>query len=174
MSEQPASLENFEAWFGEPLRRLMRDRDSGFAVAMIAFPLLERYLKQRSRSEPNKPPFNTELLRVFPELTTVKNANLFWSIYRHGLLHNVALSRGTHWLSHDKPIVEVQKDGKVWLNPKLFAKRVLKLIRDDFTTFESGIPLPQVFPVTELASGGVAYLSYVGTGMPPGRSSYDG
>ena len=170
MSEQATSRENFEAWFGVPLRRLMRDPGSGLAVIMVAFPLLERYLRQRAKSEPNKPPFNKELLGALPELGNLRNANLFWSIYSHGLLHHVAFSRGTYLLSHDKPIVEVRKDGAVWLNPNLFAKRVLKVIRDDFSTFDRGIALPRAIPVAAPVSRGVAYLPYVGTGTPTGRS----
>ena len=170
MSGQAKSRDNFEAWFGTPLQRLMRDRNSGLAVAMVAFPLLERYLKQKSQSEANKPPFNRALLDVLPELQTVKHANLFWAIYRHGLLHNLSPLRGTHWLSHDKPIVEVQEDGRVWLNPNLFAKRVLDVVRNDFEVFEAGVPLPEVMPFSELAPGGLKILTYIGTGAPPGRS----
>jgi hypothetical protein len=138
---------------------------------MIVFPLLERYLKQRAQCEPNRPPFNRELLQILPELTTIRNANLFWSMYRHGILHNVAISRNTHWLSHDKPIVEVQSDKQVWLNPNLLAERVLNVIRSDFSMFENGIPLPQVFPIFEQQKLGMgSYNSYLGTGTPPGTS----
>jgi hypothetical protein len=161
---------NFESWFGSPLGALKGNRDAGFVVAMVAFPLLERYLKQKTREEPNTPRFNRELLTVLPELQSEADAKLFWSIYRHGLLHNVALSRKTHGLSHDKPIVEVSSDGKVWLNPDLFAERVLDIIRADFNTFVQGVPLPQVYPPQpQSVFGSVSW--YQGTAMPPGGNT---
>jgi len=166
---QPASnRENFEKWFGQPLTKLMEDDDCGFAVVMIAFPLLERYLRATTRSEPNTAPFNQALLKVLSELQTEKNANLFWAIYRHGILHNVALSRETHGLSLSKPIVEVWPNGKVWMNPKLFATRVVDTIRNDFSRFEAGVPLAQPQQVNEGIPGTPAFSSYWGTGMPPG------
>jgi hypothetical protein len=135
MSDPSTSRENFELWFGKPLATLLADEHSGFAVVMIAFPILERYLRATSGAEPNSSQFNQALLGVLPELKDTKNANLFWSIYRHGVLHNVALSRETHGLSSIKPIVEVWPNGKVWMNPNLFAKRVLDTIRNDFARF---------------------------------------
>ena len=167
MSDLSSSRENFELWFGKPLATLMADDHSGFAVVMIAFPILERYLRAMSRAEPNSPQFNQALLGVLPELQDAKNANMFWAIYRHGILHNVALSRETHGLSHIKPIVEVWPNGKVWMNPNLFATRVLDTIRKDFTRFEAGVPLPQPQQVFEGAPGTPSYTSYWGTAMPP-------
>lgn len=168
MADQSSSRENFELWFGKPLTTLMADKHSGFAVVMIAFPILERYLRAISKAEPNSPPFNQALLSVLPELADAKNANLFWAIYRHGILHNVALSRETHGLSHTKPVVEVWPNGKVWMNPTLFATRVLDTIRKDFSRFEVGVPLPQPQQVFEGTPGTPSYTSYMGTGMPPG------
>lgn len=167
MSDLSSSRENFELWFGKPLATLMADDHSGFAVVMIVFPILERYLRAMSRAEPNSPQFNQALLGVLPELQDAKNANMFWAIYRHGILHNVALSRETHGLSHIKPIVEVWPNGKVWMNPNLFATRVLDTIRKDFTRFEAGVPLPQPQRVFEGAPGTPSYTSYWGTAMPP-------
>jgi hypothetical protein len=168
MANLSSSRENFELWFGKPLATLMADDNSGFAVVMIAFPILERYLRAMSRAEPNSPQFNQALLGVLPELQDLKNANLFWAIYRHGILHNVALSRETHGLSHTKPIVEVWPNGKVWMNPNLFGKRVLDTIRNGFTRFEMGVPLPRPQQEFEGAPGTPSYTSYWGTGKPPG------
>ncbi len=167
MSDLTESQRNFEAWFGTVLAKLMHDRDAGFVVVMVAFPLLERYLTQRSGRKANTDQFNKALLTVFPELKTEQNANLFWSIYRHGLLHNVALSRESHGLSHDKPIVEMALDGRVWMHPNLFAERVLNTIRADFATFEKGVPLPTVSPIYGKAPEHNHYSAYQGTWMPP-------
>jgi len=162
-----SSRENFESWFGEPLARLMADENAGFIVVMVAFPLLERYVRSKSKCEPNTPRFNQALLRVLPELQDETNANLFWAIFRHGILHNVALSRETHGLSHTKPIVEIWPNAKVWMNPNLFATRVLETIRSDFSSFEGGVPLPQPQQVFEGMPGTPSYVSYWGTAMPP-------
>lgn len=172
---QPASnRENFEKWFGEPLAKLMEDDDCGFVIVMIAFPLLERYLRAITRSAPNKSPFNQALLKVFGELQTEKNASLFWAMYRHSILHNVALSRETHGLSLSKPIVEVCPSGKVWMNPKLFATRVVDTIRNDFYRFEAGIPLAQPQQVIEGIHGTAAFSAYWGAGMPPVAGNNNG
>jgi hypothetical protein len=167
MKSDATTRDNFEAWFGAPLAKLMADQDSGFAVVMIVFPLLERYLRAVTKAEPNSTAFNRALLNVLPELTDEKGANMFWAIYRHGILHNVALSRETHGLSHAKPVVEVWPNGRVWMNPNLFAERVLAAIRADFTRFEIGVPLPQAQRVVEGIEGTPTYVSYLGTSMPP-------
>ena len=38
--------ENFQAWFVKPLKKLYKNPDAGFPIMMIAFPLLERYLRR--------------------------------------------------------------------------------------------------------------------------------
>jgi len=168
MNDQSDNRTNFEAWFGSKLTALMSDREAGFVIVMVTFPLLERYLRQKSRGEPSTDKFNRALLQVLPELKDRPSANLFWAIYRHGLLHNVALSKESHGLSHDKPIVEVGPNEKVWLNPNLFAERVLVTIRNDFTTFEQGVVLPQVSPLQPKGDVSVTNTVYYGTSMPPG------
>ena len=170
MSQHSSNRANFEAWFGAQLSALAGNRDAGFVVTMICFPLIERYLKQSSRSEPNTDPFNEALLVALPELLSRENANMFWSIYRHGLLHNVALSKESHGLSQDKPVLEIEANGQVWLNPDLFAERVLSLIRNDFTTFERGVSLPTVAPIYGVVPPTENPSLYFGTGMPPGGS----
>lgn len=159
--------DDFELWYGQPLAQLMASEHAGFPVVMIAFPLLERYLRQKSQAEPNTPPFNRALLAAVPELTTEAHANLFWAIYRHGLLHNVALSRESHGLSHAKPIVEVWPNDKVWLNPNLFAERVLAAIRSDFAVFEQGIPLPKAATFSEFSASFQPGGTFAGTSFQP-------
>lgn len=168
MSQTHDNRINFEAWFGSQLSALAGNRNAGFVVTMVCFPLIERYLKQRSRSEPNTKPFNQALLCALPELQNCDNANIFWSTYRHGLLHNVALSKESHGLSHDKPILEIHPNGQVWLNPDLFAERILNLIRNDFTTFEGGVSLPVVAPIYGIVPPFENQAIYLGTGMPTG------
>lgn len=167
MSEQSDNRRNFEAWFSSQVKTLIRDRDAGFVIVMVTFPLLERYLRQKSLSNPKTNKFKDALLGILPELGNRANAELFWRNYRNNLLHKVALSEESHGLSQDKPILEVCANGKVWLNPHLFAERVLATIRNDFDTFEKGVALPQVFPLHEQPTTSSAYSIYLGTGMPP-------
>ncbi len=39
-------LANFRAWYVDTLNQLYPRRESGIAVLMLSFPLLERYLRQ--------------------------------------------------------------------------------------------------------------------------------
>jgi|SRR5471030_1474556 len=143
--------ENFQSWFASNIRKMAADRSAGFIVAMVCFPLLERYLRQLTKAEPKSPKFIAALLRLIPELESIENAKTFWIVYRHGLLHDITMSRETHGLTHDSKIVEMRTDSKVWLNPEIFSERVLTIIEKDFDIFESGSPLPtvSVYPIIE-------------------------
>ena len=159
--------DNFRAWFAAQIRKLAPDRDAGFLIAIVSFPLLERYVRQLTNAEPKSGRFIVGLLQVFPELQTVESAQTFWTTYRHGLLHNVTMSRESHGLTHDSRIVEVQSDGKVWLNPVLFAERILERIETDFETFERGNPLPTVSIYGRIPEHDGAPNYYLGTATPP-------
>jgi hypothetical protein len=156
-----ARLDNFKFWYKDVMIRLFADRDAGFVILMTVFPLLERYLRQKVKLG-NKAPlndrFHDQLVNCFPELVCKDNAKNFWQVYRNGLLHEVTLStedrkgKGmpTGWLSNDKPSIEIELDGSFFLNPVDFAKRVLTLIEDDFSTFETTThPSPDPLPTVE-------------------------
>lgn len=160
---------NFRSWFTSQLAKLTPDREAGFVIVMISFPLLERYLRQKTGAEPKSPKFTERLLKIFPELGGRDKAQAFWTGYRHGLLHNVTMSRQSHGLTHDKPVVEIESNGKVWLNPPLFAQRVLDTIEGDFATFERGTPLPTVVAVASPPGPQGFSNIYLGTGTPPRR-----
>lgn len=166
MSDQ----ENFEAWFGSPLEALTKDSNAGFILAMTAFPLLERYLRRKTGCEPKQEPFREALLNVLPELKTLKNAEAFWGSYRHGLLHQVLLNAETDWMSHATPIIEMRPEG-VWMNPKLFAERVLETIRGDFATFALPRALPRVKSVAVASGPGYGAIPVPPTVMSTGGGS---
>ena len=153
---------NFEEWFGSNLERLIRDPTAGFICAMVAFPLLERYLRRVSNDEPSSLAFNNALLQFMGELGTVKAANQFWGVYRHGLLHTAELKRSGDWLSHETQIVTQQGD-HFCMNPAKFAERVLEKIRLDFDKYALQ-GLPQVEAVTVPSTLGVSGSTYIGTG----------
>lgn len=163
--------ENFESWYKKVLESLYPHRDAGFAILLIVFPLLERYLRLKTglTSDQNlSDAFFDELARLFPELGTRSTARNFWHIYRNGLLHELTLSRQarsgalmpTGSLSHDKPMISIEPDGRMWLHPKEFAQRVVTTIESDFTTFQgvltSSSRLPTVKAKPEAASLGTA------------------
>ena len=161
------SRENFRAWFTSQINKLIPDREAGLVMVMIVFPLLERYLRRQTRAKPKSPLFVTGLLKVLPELRTIEAAKKFWWNYRDGLLHNVTMSRASHGLTHDTAIVTVEANGKVWLNPILFAQRVLDVIEADFEVFVGGQPLPRVTVYETEPQPGGAPIRYLGTSTFP-------
>jgi hypothetical protein len=109
---------------------------------MITFPLLERYLREKSQSyEENNlnNKFHEELIKIFPELNTFENSKKFWKIYRNGILHQATLS------SQDKKLrgcltklsnsIHIDIGGTIYIYPKNFSKKVIMTIENDFNTF---------------------------------------
>jgi hypothetical protein len=141
----PAPLENFRAWFVDVLEQLYPIQTAGFAITMIALPLLERYLRQRANltAEDDRltPAFYRELLTLFPELETQTQAKDFWQVYRNGILHQVAFSQKTSALpagalTHTDIGISITPEGDFRLNPADFAKRITAQILADFRAFE--------------------------------------
>jgi hypothetical protein len=128
--------QNFECWYKKPLAMLYPDRDCGFVILLVAFPLLERYLRHKSGSmdQKLKPPFYHELGKLFPMLKPDIRGR-FWDIYRNGLLHQI-VPRSRASLSHDKAVIEFENDGTISIHPVEFAQRVIEAIESDFATFE--------------------------------------
>ena len=140
--------QNYIRWFKEIVRGLCQLENGGFAILMVTLPILERYLREKSRvyeSPRLEAPFYTELLRVFPTLSSEQEARNFWQIFRNGLLHQATLSRATTkgitmpagLLSADAPAVDVDKSGIFLVNPRKFADRVFGVIDSDFGVFEA-------------------------------------
>jgi hypothetical protein len=136
-------VENFKLWYADIIRGLYSTRDAGFVIVLVTFPLLERYVRQKTDlSEDHlKPRFYKELVRLFPVLENETSATEFWNLYRNKLLH-IVTSKG--WLSHDLPASIIIDNGKFKLHPVEFAKQVLKIIEDDFTTFEGTLAIREV------------------------------
>lgn len=162
--------DNFRSWFTAQFLKLSPDREAGFIIAMASFPLLERYLRRSTKSAPKTPRFIAGLLKTFPELGSPEAAHAFWTTYRHGLLHNVTMSRESHGLTHESAAVQIDANKKVWLNPVLFAEKVIATIEADFETFESGDSLPTVNIYGRVPEQIGVPSYYLGTGMPPNGS----
>jgi hypothetical protein len=153
----------FEDWYKKILKSMYPKEEAGFAILMIAFPLLERYIRVKTSTSSDSgftEKCYLELLQVLPELDTVSEAEKFWQIFRNGILHEVNLSGkkrsgavvpvGT--LSQNTAILKIESSEHC-INPNLFAQRVIRTIEDDFTNFEDpkGIltPLPTVKKYTD-------------------------
>lgn len=156
------NLNNFRSWYVNILNELYSKEDAGFTILMISFPLLERYLREKSGVHEGNlnDSFHNELQTVFPALTTLETAKQFWHVYRNGLLHQVTLSmkdrKGiqmpTSWLHKEVDILKIDNSGDFWVHPVKFAKKVIEVIENDFTTFEgqhsANHPLPRIHPIT--------------------------
>jgi|GEM_PF-3422388 len=174
---------NFETWYKKVLELLYPHRDAGFAILLLAFPLLERYLRHKKGLKPDQSltdPFYDELVLLFPVLKDNATARNFWQVYRNGLLHEITLSRQTRsgapmpvgWLSHDKPMITIETDGSMWINPPDFAQLVVATIELDFITFEGAMlstPLPTVKsqPAATSSAASPAHRPILGTNTGP-------
>jgi len=150
--------ENFNNWYVNILRNLFTNQNAGFIILMVAFPLLERYLREKSgiHEDEIKDKFYAELLKVFPELDSEDKARDFWQVYRNGLLHQVTISlknrKGVQmplgWVSSDVGPFIIYHEGNFWVHPSNFAENVIRIIENDFSTFEGlhsvNHPLPVV------------------------------
>jgi hypothetical protein len=145
----------FDNWFAEPLALLNTQPHGAFAVLMLALPLTERYLREKSgcREGDLDDRFYTEFVKLFP---TVANdlAKKFWHCYRNGLLHQATFSRQNRkgvimpqaWISSRLPItpaiINYDPANDVFvLLPKEFSEEIVRVIRADFHAFlGSGSP----------------------------------
>ena len=164
----------FNEWFRNILENLFENRNAGLIVAMVAFPLLERLLREKSGTHEDvrlNERFFVELRKIFPELVDDATAGRFWHTYRNGLLHQVTISlqpkggiksKGAY-LSYDVEKLEIH-DGRFILNPINFAKRVIEEIENNFPTFEaphsSLHPLPNVIDIGPTICGTGAPFSW--------------
>jgi len=160
--------QNFEAWFPSIIEPLYETRAAGFAIAILAFPLFERYVRQRVGLRADQTiddRFLAELIRLIPGLANVGQARHFWTACRHGLLHQATLQIQTSSgqplprfaLTHDIPSVFEENEGVFLVHPVLFAKRTIELIRADFATYAGQAHVGPSLPTVEaLAFYGVA------------------
>jgi hypothetical protein len=162
-------LTNFRAWYSQTLEKMYPDRNAGIAVLMISMPLLERYLRSKVGCAPDQPlsdAWHDGLREIFPALANGVVAKKFWSVFRHGFLHQATLSLKTMGgtplppgeLTHDidEPIL-VQADGSFVLHPVLFSKRVIATIEANFATFVgAGTESPKLARVASAGSNTAA------------------
>jgi hypothetical protein len=157
---------DFENWFVNSLKDLRDNGDAGFIFALVAFPILERYLRNKSgcpEGKPLTPEFFSNLVKSLPEISGKERD--FWDCYRNGLLHQVTFPKAKLvdkkagiWVSlpsagisghGSKPVYIEPKTGGFFLNPIKFFDHVTTAILSDFSVYEeankpSHYPLPRV------------------------------
>jgi hypothetical protein len=144
-----SNYDNFNAWFKDILEVLYSNRNAGFAILMVALPLLERYLREKSGIHEgnyydNNDNFYKELAVVFPDLKCVQDAKDFWQAYRNGLLHQVTISKKRKsninisyvGVSHDLTTIVSKNWNYFLVNPVKLAKHVIEIIEKNFFAFE--------------------------------------
>lgn len=168
MDGEGSDRENFERWFGEPLEILGSHPHSGFASMMISFPILERYLRNKTGHGPDELEFQSGLAKAIPELGNSQSAKTFWLKYRHTLLHYGAFQQAQYGFADANELILILENGDMRMNPELFARRVLEIVRSDFGTFMAGkVRLPRVQKIDAYSPTAAQYGSYWGTSVPP-------
>ena len=134
----------FQKWFSDILGDLTKNPDAGAVLLMVAFPLLESYLRKKLQIRDKKgslpPSFYAELAELFPQLKAQNRACKFWGIFRHGLLHLARLNREGHgWrMDEQAQAVEIVNDNYFKVNPAKFAQCVLQEITSHLEVFLRG------------------------------------
>jgi hypothetical protein len=147
-----ASEADFRKWFIDSLAGLRKNGDAGFIFILVAFPLLERYLRRKSHCPDGQnltPTFFTNLGTLFSEINGRERE--FWDCYRNGLLHHVTFPRAKlhkgAWNAlpeagisgHDsRPVYFLPATKEFYVNPTSFFDAVTSAILADFATYESG------------------------------------
>ena len=152
------NLENFKKWFSSLLEKIYPNQNAGFVILMVSFPLLERYLREKSGVHEGNlnNDYYSALKSIFSELPDIETAKKFWHVFRNGILHQATLSKENKkgitmpngGLSFDVKMVAIKNGNRFWINPINFSKKVLDVITKDFATYEGGgsqkHPLPTV------------------------------
>jgi len=171
------NLQNFQLWFKRILENLYNDPHSGFPILMITFPLLERYLREKSGSYEDKlnDKFHAELITMFPELKDTITSEKFWKIYRNGILHQATLrevDKTIHGcITNQYSDIRVDNGGMIYINPAGFSKKVITAIEKDFKTFIAAHSMNHMLSIVyELEGGGAGTSGHGIKGVPPGGS----
>jgi len=145
------NMKNFVNWFKKPLASLYKNNDAGFIILMATFPLLERYLRQKSGLK-EAPKLNDDFykafIKIFPIVSTLDTAKIIWQLFRNGLLHqatpkikirtgDTVLEVGAYDDTNEIDISYNKSEWKVKISPTKFSIKVISIIENDFPTFES-------------------------------------
>lgn len=145
---------DFRRWFVESVSPLRKDGNAGFIFVLVAFPLLERYLRRKSNcldGQNLSTNFFASLGLLFDGVKGKEGQ--FWDCYRNGLLHQVTFPRAKLakktgiWVAlpeagisgyDPRPVYFLPDTAQFYLNPISFFDAVTNAILADFAIFESG------------------------------------
>lgn len=156
LTNEQCTEEKFAKWFKSPLTALCQFSDTDFAILLIALPVIERYLREKSGEREKTglgKPFYDELGRVFPELPTSEDdRKRFWKAFRHGLLHQAAMKIADGFsavLDRSAAVIEFDATNKtIRVSAPAVARRILQAVENDFSKFEApsspNHPIPAV------------------------------
>lgn len=140
----------FDQWYATPLKYLNVYEHGGFAVLMISLPLAERYFREKSGCNERislTDSFYDEFIKVFTNLSR-SDAQSFWKIYRHGLLHQATFKKDTSpgvispapWITSaqhsSQAIITINHTtNEIIVLTKEFSEKILSTIKSDFPSF---------------------------------------
>jgi hypothetical protein len=159
-------LRNFHQWIRAPIRKLLSTRQAGFALAMIAFPVLERWTRGKVRIGSSSlrgtahDRFCAELAVQFQSLRDPADgsfphvAHAFWQAFRNGILHQTTFSRTPIKVFGGEalpvfcafgrrtcvPIVTLHSTRTFILDPYAFAEAVVSIVEKDFSVYKAAEP----------------------------------
>ena len=176
---------NFRMWYLDALEPLRGKGHTGFIFAMVAFPLLERYLREKSGAGEIislTDSFHVELGVLFPDIAGRERQ--FWACYRHGLLHQATFKQQsptgtlviTSGLSgHDpRPVYFDVIANAYYLNPVAFFDQVTAKILSDFSTFEGSLSPSHQFPlIIDPLSAISGVVPTIGAPFPGSTGNYN-
>lgn len=179
--------DNFIKWYVNALAPLRSNGDAGFIFAIVTLPLLERYLREKSKTgQANSLPerFFVELGQLLPDIAD--KTNDFWQCYRNGLLHQATFSKGklrggvtlvmpSAGLSGGnlQPVYFDASTKSFYMNPVAFFDLVTSHILSDFGTYlgslsiDHKLPYITPMPTPSMESGPLpGYLGATGSYNP--------
>lgn len=157
---------DFQTWFVTPMKHLRNSKNpenTCFIFAMVGFPLLERYLREKSKcyEADLNDDFYKELGIIFPEIKDC--GRNFYSAYRNGLLHQVTFAskklkkKKDIWVKlpkaaisgHNVKPIYPHENGTFYMNPFTFYDRVVDIVLNDFKTYLGASSIHHSLPAYE-------------------------
>lgn len=153
--------QNFQKWYENIITGLFSNPDSGFAILMMVFPILERYVANLRTTKKTEQKLTEEDYQQISTLLTITKceAKALWSLFRNRILHQLTI-RLQHKCSPEpcticnntitfygklssgcQNAVTIEQDNSnstekiISINPPLFAKKILNKIGEDFSIF---------------------------------------
>ncbi|MCE9605092.1 MAG: hypothetical protein K8U03_09355 [Planctomycetia bacterium] len=92
------TLEQFNAWYADPILRLCNEKDGGIAALILSIPLAERYFRQTSDSGQSSKLGDSFYRQIGERLFNLHldETKKLWQCLRDGLLHQASFNHQSH------------------------------------------------------------------------------